>query len=169
MRICWLFCVRLCATRVMELREMFNNQEPTSDFPKALCTTLCSIRHHFVVNSRDTDSCVHNMAGSWKRITSFYGRSQECNVTSWTDDNTPYCSMAMRAGRWLRIWKSEPKPLKSSATGRSMAHNTENTRRMNVWQQINVLVRRQEFLLSTIKRRKLSWFGHVYTDTKCCR
>ena len=31
-----------------------------------------------------------------------------------------------------------------------------------VWQQVNILAGRQELLLSTPKRRKLSWFGHVY-------
>ena len=30
-----------------------------------------------------------------------------------------------------------------------------------VWQQVNILAGRQELLLSTAKRRKLSWFGHV--------
>jgi len=30
-----------------------------------------------------------------------------------------------------------------------------------VWQRVNILAGRQEFLLSTVKRRKLSWFGHV--------
>ena len=30
-----------------------------------------------------------------------------------------------------------------------------------IWQQVNVLARSQAFLMSTIKRRKLSWFGHV--------
>ena len=29
------------------------------------------------------------------------------------------------------------------------------------WQQFDILVRRQELLLSTVTRRKLSWFGHV--------
>ena len=30
-----------------------------------------------------------------------------------------------------------------------------------VWQQVNILARHQELLLSTVKRRKLSWFSHV--------
>ena len=30
-----------------------------------------------------------------------------------------------------------------------------------VWQQVSILAGSQELLLSTIKRRKLSWFGHV--------
>ena len=30
-----------------------------------------------------------------------------------------------------------------------------------VWQQVNILGGRQELLLSTIKHRMLSWFGHV--------
>ena len=30
-----------------------------------------------------------------------------------------------------------------------------------IQQQIDVLAGRQEFLLSTVKRRKISWFGHV--------
>ena len=29
------------------------------------------------------------------------------------------------------------------------------------WQQVTILAGRQELLLSTAKRRKLSWFGHV--------
>ena len=31
-----------------------------------------------------------------------------------------------------------------------------------VWQQVDILAGRQELLLSTVERRKLSWFGHVY-------
>ena len=31
------------------------------------------------------------------------------------------------------------------------------------WQRVNILARRRELLLSTVKHRKLSWFGHV-----CC-
>ena len=30
-----------------------------------------------------------------------------------------------------------------------------------VWQQVSILAGPQEHLLSTVKRRKLSWFGHV--------
>ena len=30
-----------------------------------------------------------------------------------------------------------------------------------VWQQVSILGGRQELLLTTIIRRKLSWFGHV--------
>ena len=30
-----------------------------------------------------------------------------------------------------------------------------------VWKKVNILARHQKLLLSTIKRRKLSWFGHV--------
>ena len=30
-----------------------------------------------------------------------------------------------------------------------------------VWQQVSILAGPQEFLLSTVKRRKLSWLGHV--------
>ena len=30
-----------------------------------------------------------------------------------------------------------------------------------VWQQVSILAGPQELLLSTVKRRKLSWFGHV--------
>ena len=32
-----------------------------------------------------------------------------------------------------------------------------------LWQHVNIIARRQELLLSTVKRPKLSWFGHV-----CC-
>ena len=31
----------------------------------------------------------------------------------------------------------------------------------NVWQQVNILAGDQEPLLSSVKHRKLSWFGHV--------
>ena len=31
-----------------------------------------------------------------------------------------------------------------------------------VWQQVIILAGRQELLLSVVKRRKLSWFGHVF-------
>ena len=35
-----------------------------------------------------------------------------------------------------------------------------------VWQHVDILAGRQELLLSTISRRKLSWFGHVcHLDT----
>ena len=30
-----------------------------------------------------------------------------------------------------------------------------------VWQQVSILARPQEHLLSTVKRHKLSWFGYV--------
>ena len=30
-----------------------------------------------------------------------------------------------------------------------------------VWQQVNILAGQQELFLSTVNRRKLSWFGHV--------
>ena len=30
-----------------------------------------------------------------------------------------------------------------------------------VWQQVSILAGPQELLLSTVKRRKLSWFGHI--------
>ena len=31
----------------------------------------------------------------------------------------------------------------------------------NEWQQVDILAGHQELLLSTVKRRKLLWFGHV--------
>ena len=31
----------------------------------------------------------------------------------------------------------------------------------SVWQQVNIIAGRQELLLSTVKGRNLSWFGHV--------
>ena len=35
-----------------------------------------------------------------------------------------------------------------------------------VWQQVDILGRHQELLLSTVKHHKLSWFGHVcHCDT----
>ena len=36
-------------------------------------------------------------------------------------------------------------------------HNTNEY----AWQQANILAGHQELFLSTVKRRKLSWFGHV--------
>ena len=38
---------------------------------------------------------------------------------------------------------------------------TENHTNEYVWRQVNFLVGREERLLSTVGRRKLSWFGHV--------
>ena len=37
----------------------------------------------------------------------------------------------------------------------------EHTTNDYVWQKVNILAGRQELLLSTVKRRKLSWFGHA--------
>ena len=43
-----------------------------------------------------------------------------------------------------------------------LAYHTKNTKRTtNVWQQANILTGHRELLLSTVKRRKLSWFVHV--------
>ena len=38
----------------------------------------------------------------------------------------------------------------------------EHTTNEYLWQQVSILTGRQELLLSNIKRRKLSCFGHVY-------
>ena len=42
----------------------------------------------------------------------------------------------------------------------SVTHKTE-------WQQVNILTGRQEFLLSTVNSRKLSWFGHICVMKRC--
>ena len=40
----------------------------------------------------------------------------------------------------------------------------------HIWQHINILTGRPELLLSTVKRRKFSWFGHVCRhDIRCQR
>ena len=40
-------------------------------------------------------------------------------------------------------------------------YHRESTKQERVWQQVNILTRRLELLLSTIRCRKLSWFGHI--------
>ena len=42
-----------------------------------------------------------------------------------------------------------------------MAYHTEKGTHEYLWQQVTVLVVRREPVLSTVKRRKLSWFDHV--------
>ena len=47
-------------------------------------------------------------------------------------------------------------------------HILKGERKTNeyVWQHVSILAGRHELLLSTVKRRKLSWFRHVcYHDT----
>ena len=47
------------------------------------------------------------------------------------------------------------------------AHHTENMKQtIIICQEINILTGRQYFLLAAVKRRKLSWFGHVYRHDK---
>ena len=41
-----------------------------------------------------------------------------------------------------------------------ISHREHNTNEY-VWQQVSILARPQKILLSTVKRRKLSWLGHV--------
>ena len=62
-------------------------------------------------------------------------------------------------GRWLRIWRGESKNLKTNAT----LGDTENSKQTDIgyMAHVNILARRQDCLLSTVKRRNLSWFGHV--------
>ena len=50
--------------------------------------------------------------------------------------------------------------VKTNATEECLAYYTESINEY-VWQQVNSLAGRQELLPSTIKRRKLSWFGPV--------
>ena len=40
-------------------------------------------------------------------------------------------------------------------------HYREHETNEYIWQQVDILAGRQELSLSTVKRRKLSWFGHV--------
>ena len=42
-----------------------------------------------------------------------------------------------------------------------VSYREHKTKEYVFWQQVNVLTGRQEFLLSTFKRHKLSWLGHV--------
>ena len=51
--------------------------------------------------------------------------------------------------------------LKANATGESVANPKESIKQTNVCGNRSILAGRQELLLSTVKRRKLSWFGHV--------
>ena len=66
--------------------------------------------------------------------------------------------MDVRAGRWLRIWRGESKPLATNATGdawRIIGPYREHTTSEYVWRQVNVLVVHQDFYC------QLSSVGHV--------
>ena len=41
--------------------------------------------------------------------------------------------MDVRAGRWLRIWRDESKPLKTNASGACLTYHTKNTKRTNIY------------------------------------
>ena len=76
-----------------------------------------------------------------------------------------YCCMDMRAGRWRRTQK-EANPVFENKCYRRMLGipYREHKRNECVWQQVDSLAGRrgrQELLLSSVKRRRLSWFGHV--------
>ena len=63
----------------------------------------------------------------------------------------------------IKIWTKESKPLKTKAIGMMLGTSyREHRRNEYVWQQV-ILAVCQELSLSTVKRHKLSWFGHV-----CC-
>ena len=65
----------------------------------------------------------------------------------------------MTADLKKRIQAFENKRYRRNARHRH--YHTRNTKRMNVWQQVHIFARHPELLLSGVKRRKLSWFGHV--------
>ena len=49
-----------------------------------------------------------------------------------------YCSMDLRAGRRLRIWRDETKLSKTNATGRCSAYHTKNKKTNDyVWQPVS--------------------------------
>ena len=58
---------------------------------------------------------------------------------------------------------SEEEPLKTNKCYMRMLGKSykEHTTNEYVWQQVNLIAGRQQRLLSTVKRSKLSWFDHV--------
>ena len=49
----------------------------------------------------------------------------------------------------------------------AMAYHTESTKRMNIYGNRSIIVAgHEELLLSTVRRRHLSWFGHVCRHEK---
>ena len=72
-------------------------------------------------------------------------------------------STDVRAGRWRLIGKGESRHLKTNATEGRMLRISYWEHKTNdyVWQQVIILAGHQELLLPTVKRRELSWFGHV--------
>ena len=53
-------------------------------------------------------------------------------------------------------------PAKTNATGEFLACHTEGIKiNEYVWQRVDILTDSQELRLLTVKRRMLSWFGHV--------
>ena len=75
--------------------------------------------------------------------------------------------MDVRTGRFRRILRGASRPLRTNATREqemlNLSHREHKTKEYvwHVWQQVNILVGHEDPLLSTIKRRKLSWLGHV--------
>ena len=57
--------------------------------------------------------------------------------------------------RWIQAY--ENKCYRSTLGISYKEHKTNEY----VWQQVSILTERQEQLLSTVKRRKLSWLGHI--------
>ena len=69
-----------------------------------------------------------------------------------------YCSLDVRAVRWLRIWRDESKPFKTNAAGGCLAYHTKNTKQIYMTTVQCLHWRSGTFI---VKRRKLSWFGLV--------
>ena len=67
-----------------------------------------------------------------------------------------YCSIDVRAGHLLQIWRDEYKPLKTNATGGCLAYHTQNIKQTNKYSN-----RLSGTLNVNIKNRKLSRFGNV--------
>ena len=89
---------------------------------------------------------------------------------------SPYKKRTWDLERWIQAFESKCYMRMLGISYRE--HKTNEY----VWQQVDILVRRQELLLSTFKRRRLSWFGHVCrhatlpkiilqgtVDGSCCR
>ena len=83
-----------------------------------------------------------------------------------------YCLFGVRAERWLGIWRSELKPLKTSAVLQEDTWRivqTANTRQNNNLTMDDYHHRMSWYLTVKIYRRKLPWFGHVSAAALRCR
>ena len=75
--------------------------------------------------------------------------------------------MDVRAGRQRLILERRIKACENKCYMRMLGIlYTEHKRNDYVWQQVRILTGRDELVMSTIKRRKLSWFSHVCHDTQ---